>query len=234
MLLITSGCSFSDNANGDLSWPNFVAETLNVEHTQLATGALGNGLISRKLIHEVSTAENKRDLLVGIMWSGPDRLDAYTEDGAFSNRNDENHSWRGQTVFPAHDTGGWVQMYPGWPNLYSVEYYKTYSNTTWNTIQTYEHIIRTQMFLEKHNVQYFMMPYMDHVLELKGSTPSLRHLWNEINFDTFATTQGCLEWVIEAYGPLEEKQSHPRSFQHEEYVDKVILPYLKERGLYVS
>ena len=123
-------------------------------------------------------------------------------------------------------------MYPGWPNLYSIEYYKTYSNTIWNTIQTYEHIIRTQLFLEKHNVKYFMMPYMDHVLELKGDYPALRHLWNEINFDTFVSTQGCYEWCKEESGYIfKEGQSHPNEEQHGEYVDRVILPYLKERGL---
>ena len=120
-------------------------------------------------------------------------------------------------------------MYPGWPNLYSVEYYKTYSNTTWNTIQTYEHIIRTQMFLEKHNVKYFMMVYMDHVLELKGDHPSLRHLWNEINFDTFVTTKGCFEWCVEDSGILVKLgQAHPNREQQEMYVDQVSLPYLKK------
>jgi hypothetical protein len=179
------------------------------------------------LIHEVSVAENKEDLLVGVMWSGPDRMDAYTKDPHFSSRNDENSSWREQTVFPKDDPGGWVQMYPGWPNKYSVEYYKTYSNNVWNTIQTYEHIIRTQLFLEKHNVKYFMMPYMDHVLEQKGNHPSLRHLWNEINLKTFITTDGCLEWCKEKSGiPFVSGQTHPNREQHEMYVDQVILPHL--------
>ena len=229
MRLVSSGCSFSDDRAK--TWPEFLADKLGVRHTQLASGALGNGLISRKLIHEVSITTDKDHLLVGVMWSGPDRLDAYTEDPDFSSRDDHNHSWRGQTVFPSDDPGGWVQMYPGWPNLYSVEYYKTYSNTTWNTIQTYEHIMRTQMFLEKHNVKYFMMPYMDHVLELEDSHPSLRHLWDEINFDTFVTTQGCLEWVIEHFGPLKEGQSHPNDLQHKTYVDEVVWPYLVEKNL---
>lgn len=229
MRLVTSGCSFSDTRYP--TWPIWLAEKLGIEHTQLASGALGNGLISRKLIHEVSLYEDKEDLLVGIMWSGTDRLDAYTEDPDFSSRDDHNASHRKQTVFPEDDPGGWVQMYPGWSNLYSVEYYKTYSNTIWNTIQTYEHIMRTQLFLEKYNVKYFMMPYMDHVLELKDSQPSLRHLWNEINFDTFVTTQGCLEWVLETFGPqaLYYKKSHPARHQHEAYVDKLILPYLREK-----
>ena len=231
MLLITSGCSFSDNRAR--TWPICLQDKLDADHIQLASGALGNGLISRKLIHEVSKKVFKEDLLVGIMWSGPDRMDAYTEDPDFSNKADYNNSWREQTVFPADDPGGWVQMYPGWPNIYSEVYYKTYSNTIWNTIQTYEHIIRTQLFLEKHNVKYFMMPYMDHVLELKGDYPALRHLWNEINFDTFASTQGCLEWVIETFGPLVPGQSHPKEEQHEMYVDKVILPYLEDWGIIV-
>ena len=230
MLLITSGCSFSDNKAK--TWPIWLQKKLGIEHIQLAGGALGNGLISRKLIYEVSIVENKEDLLVGIMWSGPDRMDAYTEDPNFSSRDDCNNSWRDQTIFPADDPGGWVQMYPGWPNLYSIEYYKTYSNTTWNTIQTYEHIIRTQLFLEKYNVKYFMMPYMDHVLELKGNHPSLQYLWNEINFDTFATTTGCFEWCIKDSGSLVKKgQSHPTERQHYFYVEKVIMPYLQNKKL---
>lgn len=230
MILITSGCSFSDSRVK--TWPYWLQEKLNVEHIQLASGALGNGLISRKLIHEVSLVENKEDLLVGIMWSGPDRLDAYTEDPDFSSRNDYNNCWREQTVFPADDTGGWVQIYPGWPNLYSVEYYKTYSNTTWNTIQTYEHIIRTQLILEKHNVKYFMMPYMDHVLELKGDRPSLKHLWDEINLNTFVTTEGCFEWCAKDTGvPVKASKSHPNEREHYMYVEKVILPYLRNKKL---
>ena len=230
MKLITSGCSFSDNR--EKTWPYWLQKELDVEHIQLASGGLGNGLISRKLIHEVSIAENKEDLLVGIMWSSCDRLDAYTEDPNFSNKDDSNYLRRGQIVFPSDDPGGWIQMYPEWTNSYSLEYYKTYSNTTWNVIQTYEHIIRTQLFLEKHNVKYFMMPYMDHVLELKGNAPSLRHLWNEINLDTFMSLGGCLEWCCDKSGlPWKFERSHPKDVHYKLYTEQVILPYLKDRGL---
>ena len=75
-LLITSGCSFSEAINHDITWPVHLTQYLNCEAVHLGRGSAGNGIISRTIVHAVITALKSykpEELLVGIMWSGYSR-----------------------------------------------------------------------------------------------------------------------------------------------------------------
>jgi hypothetical protein len=79
--LITSGCSFSECRSHVGTWPKHLADALpDYAHVSTAMGSQGNGLISRRAIYQVTEAlkqTSPEDILVGIMWSGPDRHDFY-------------------------------------------------------------------------------------------------------------------------------------------------------------
>ena len=79
--LITSGCSFSETHSSHYkSWPENLVESLD-SYNLISKGlaSQGNGLISRGIIYEVSKKLKDgvlaKDILVGVQWSGPDRMD---------------------------------------------------------------------------------------------------------------------------------------------------------------
>lgn len=84
--LLTAGCSYSQPNNIDEAWPLHLDETLSsveyISHT--GHGAAGNQTISRKVISGVLDAleqgASPDQILVGIMWSGSDRQEHYSED----------------------------------------------------------------------------------------------------------------------------------------------------------
>ena len=55
--LITGGCSFSECRSHAGTWPRHLADALpNYEHVSTAMGSQGNGLISRRVIYQVTEA----------------------------------------------------------------------------------------------------------------------------------------------------------------------------------
>ena len=75
-ILITGGCSFSAD---DYCWPVHLQNKLSYDtHYQTGVGSSGNDLISRKVIWQVNkclkSGIKPEDMLVGIMWSGKERL----------------------------------------------------------------------------------------------------------------------------------------------------------------
>lgn len=83
--LITAGCSYSQPANKDITWPLELQHQIKslryVAHR--GHGASGNSIISRKVISTVLSALEQGvlpdQMLVGIMWSGCDRQSHYSE-----------------------------------------------------------------------------------------------------------------------------------------------------------
>jgi len=83
--LITAGCSYSQPANKDITWPLELQHQIKslryVAHK--GHGASGNSIISRKVISTVLSALEQGvspdQMLVGIMWSGCDRQSHYSE-----------------------------------------------------------------------------------------------------------------------------------------------------------
>jgi len=83
--LLTAGCSYSQPNTIDEPWPLHLDETLSSVEYILHTGhgAAGNQTISRKVISGVLDALEQGispdQMLVGIMWSGSDRQEHYSE-----------------------------------------------------------------------------------------------------------------------------------------------------------
>lgn len=234
--LITGGCSFSECIQHPGTWPKHLANSLpQYQHTSTAMGSQGNGLISRRIIYQV-TEELKhtaaKDILVGIMWSGPDRHDFYqlrtkqfiNDDGWMEN----------PTRFVANGQGAWTILSSGWLMPMSRNYFVNFHDQVGQYIYTLEHILRTQWFLKSQGVNYFMTTYMNAVLpELAQTHNDTRHLYNLIDHETFLSVQGQYEWCRDYSGfpfPM-PNDPHPGVEQHKAFVNQIIIPHLKERNL---
>ena len=114
--LITGGCSFSECIGHPGTWPRHLADALpGYQHTSTAIGSQGNGLISRRVIYQVTETLKHtaaQDILVGIMWSGPDRHDFYINSVPEMFESD---GWmENPTKFIKDSPGAWAIMNNGW------------------------------------------------------------------------------------------------------------------------
>lgn len=232
LLLITGGCSFSECISPWIStWPKHLANSLNVEHISTAMGSQGNGLISRRLIYQVQKHLPNRDLLVGVVWSGPNRHDFYLDKKIQFPNND--YWMENPTSVAEESPGGWVINNPWWSDDYSKNYYTMFHDFVGHLVYTYEHILRTQWFLDRHGIKYFMGTYTDEVFpanQLKH--PEVQHLYRMIDRSKFLPVNGIYEWCRD-FSNLEfpaKDDNHPSSDQHELFTQKVILPFLQDKN----
>jgi len=233
-ILVTSGCSFSDYRHN--TWPNHLGSLL-PEYTQNHLGLMsqGNGIISRKLIYKVNQllkTNSASELLVGIMWSGPNRHDFYN---SFYPKNIKNQYdiIENPTGFVDNDKS-WIIFNHFWDTEHCQNYYRNYHDPVFGYVTTMEHILRTQWFLEKHKIKYFMTTYTSEVfLEGYIKHPEVEYLYRQINFDTFLPIQGEYEWCRDFSKfefPLKDDH-HPSPEQHREFTEQVIIPFLKKKQI---
>jgi hypothetical protein len=239
-ILLSSGCSFSFE---DWNWPGHLSKKLNYNLSNVAMPSQGNGIISRKVIYNVEKLlknYKNKDILVGVMWSGVDRFDYYSE------TNDSVYHW-GNFQIPdrriknptniVDDLYNWRIMNHHWTNKESKIYYQTFHTTVSSMIFTIEHILRTQWYLERLGINYFMSTFMDLFNDFDLiNHPEILYLYKQIDFTKFLPVKGCYEWVKDNYrilgfnSPDENNYigTHPTSFGHEKFTDEVILPYLNK------
>lgn len=231
-MLITGGCSFSECVSPwSYTWPRHLANLLiDRHHISTAMGSQGNGLISRKLIFQIQKNLANNDILVGVVWSGPDRHDFYV-DRKLSLINTD--GWMENPTTVVDDSpGNWIITNPWWSNNYSTDYYKIFHSSHGSLIYSYEHIIRTQLFLEKHNIKYFMSTYTSEVFPKEHlDHPEIRYLYDMIDQTKFLPVDGIHEWCRDYSGlefPL-KGDNHPSGEQHNLFTKKVIIPFLKDK-----
>jgi len=235
MLLITSGCSFSECLSDYIdTWPRHLAKALRSIHISCGLGSQGNGLISRKLLYQVYTAlksHSADDILVGIMWSGTSRWECYQEPKPVFDKNTD--GWQhNPTAVADNSHGGWIIANHWWKHTVSDTYYKNYYDPVYSQIQTLEHVLRTQWYLEQHNIKYFMSSmngsvFPDDLLQ----NPECRHLTEMVDWNTFLPCVGEYEWCRDntAYS-FKPNDDHPTSEMHGEFVDRMIMPWLRAQG----
>lgn len=78
-VFISGGCSYSQLRTRDTPWPVWMVKALNPEKISYSgQGSQGNEFISRSVISAVEIALSEgydpKDILVGVMWSGCDRM----------------------------------------------------------------------------------------------------------------------------------------------------------------
>lgn len=239
MILVTGGCSFSDASAHD-KWNTHLEIRMGVNAHHEGLGSAGNGLISRRIIHRVARLLDTHDanqLLVGVMWSGPNRHDYF---------NPGDHGTMEHRV-GVTDHGGreWVITNPWWRDAHSTNYYRNFFSEEGAYVLTLEHMLRTQWFLERHGVRYFMGTYTGEVLPQGGikrhfkstsgmpdtdlaNNPNTAHLYAQLDRARFLPVEGMYEWCRDHSGlpfPV-EGDNHPSEAQHRLFMDRVIWPHV--------
>lgn len=237
-LLITGGCSFSECISDHIdTWPRHLAKSLS-DYTHISTGmgSQGNGLISRRIIYEVnhhlSNGVSPDDILVCIMWSGPNRFDTYFQYPSRDFRVNIDGWMENPTSFVKENKSkNWCIFNHHWQSRVNRIYYKELYDDVMTQIQTLEHILRVQWFLKSHNIKYMMTTYMDHVFA-NVEHPECKYLYTMIDRGNFLPIQGEYEWCKDqGQYPFPNKDDpHPGTHQHGEFTEKVILPFLKQQG----
>ena len=240
-ILIAGGCSFTFE---DWNWPGHLSKILDTSLVNNGMGSQGNALISRKLIYSVTESLKQykpEEIIVGIMWSGIDRHEFYDTKRKQATywgwKNVENLDPRVKNpteVVPGRKN--WYILNYHWTNKESINFYGNFHNHISSMIYTLEHILLTQMFLEKNNIDYFMSTYMDIFSNDEiMNNPEIKYLFNLIDFSKFLPVKGCHEWVKDNYedsggfnNPDENGYVgiHPTSFGHEKFTNEVIIPFL--------
>lgn len=247
--IITSGCSFSDPANLK-SWPLHLGESFGVDCNHLGLGSQGNGLIARKAIHAVHTAlkdgYQPEEILVGIMWSGPDRHDLYFRKLNYELENTD--LWiKNPTHVVENDPGGWLIMNHHWTEKTNKIYYSQLHDFDHQRILTFEKILWVQNYLENLGIKYFMTRYMrDNYLDHPEykSNPNIEWLEEQVNYSSWLPIQTMNDWTlshwtIDDYPMLNitlphgqvvtTRDWHPSYDMHKKFVKDVILPFIKEK-----
>lgn len=240
-VLITGGCSFSDCSWKIYKpWPIHLANLL-TEYRAIHTGAgsQGNGLISRKIIYEVQDILKKgtdpKNILVGIMWSGPSRFDIFNDSqpaGYDNLRKSDIDVLENPIRFVRENPHKeWYIFNWNWKNDFNSAWYRYYQNPIMDQILTIENMLRVQWFLKSLGIKYFMTCYTSKVFDRHAiNHPEVKYLYEMLDFDQFLPVSGEYEWCEENFSS-KSLDTHPSSKQHEAFVDKVIWPWLMSKNL---
>lgn len=234
-LLVTSGCSYSQVPNADISWPVPLSKALNVPAEYHGKGACGNGIISRTIIHAVTNALKKYkadEILVGIMWSGLDRFEVYKKNidiGITKISGPENYC-NPQSVVGDNN---YCIINSVWDDELSKIFYKNLYSPEWAGIVNIEHILRTQWFLKNLNIKYFMTGYHSNAFPIFGAKDDseIKFLMELIDWENWIKEKNMGEWAIKTNLPFRENTNHPSTEMHELYVREHIIPHLVHRNI---
>lgn len=207
-ILLTSGCSFTENNE---TWPIWTSDMLDLELVNMGMGCQGNGLISKKLMYQVKQLLKRvepQEILVGVMWSEPSRMEWYTEDEltypmtpeTFQNMHQHN-----PCKFVHNGPGAWLYTNISWmdrtmstPDIskWATDFYTgRFCNITAMQIRTYEIIMNTQNFLQNLGIDYFMTTFTGKVfLPEDDLNPDITWIKDCIDWTKFLPVDGCLDW----------------------------------------
>lgn len=224
-----------------MTWPYWLANSTGLKLVNLARASQGNGIISRKLIHEISSRLDDRDaqdILVAVMWSGPDRHDFYHDQARTmvdANRKADLQWFQNPAHISETDAGssGWVICNAHWQDDINQMYYRYFHDPVGSLVYTIEHVLRTQWFLQQNNIDYFMTTYDDSVFpDGLIQHPEVSYLFQQIDFQKFLPISGLARWCHDATNiSLRKNSQHPTGDHHQRFVDDIVVPYLNQRGL---
>jgi hypothetical protein len=232
--LIAAGCSFSQVPNQDVTWPVHLRDHLShVECSYfIGQGAAGNGIISRRVIYHVLKAlksYDPKEILVGIMWSGADRLEFYQTNPQLTYK-----LFTGNEFYrnPARivDEYNYYLLNKHWDDEATTTYIKNFYDEIHCYILTIEHILRTQWFLKQYNIPYFMTEYSFDVLPRDSNIinkPDIKYLYDLIDKSHWLEVDNMFNWAVDSGIPFARPPDpHPSTEHHYKFTKEVILSYL--------
>lgn len=242
--LIASGCSFTDEVFYE-TWVTPLSEYLNIPAINLGIAGSGNPTIARQTIFEVSKqlsqGYHSKDILVGVMWSHPDRTDHFFDDtsGMYQHwvDNGMKELWCGgkNPVSNAGDNTGWVIQQSHFPDEYSKIYYENFWSPLAAQIKTYEEILRLQWFLKSYDIDYFFTNISKSTLdETLIDNVNVKWMHDIVDWAKWLDCIGCYEWCkdntdMEFHeSELHLPWQHPTSKMHQEFTKNVIVKFLKK------
>jgi hypothetical protein len=236
---ISAGCSFSQVPNADVSWPVHLRDCFHPEcNYYLGQGAAGNGIISRKVIYALQKALEiyaANEILVGIMWSGHDRMETYANQLNLEHQNINCADNYCNPVRVSQDYSYYI-MNHHWNDELTKTYYKNFYSDIGSYILTIEHILRTQWVLQNAGVPYFMTEYSYDCLP---RNPEIRHhndvgyLYDMIDKSKWLPIDNMWQFAVDTGLPFARpNDNHPSSEHHELFVRDVLLPWLYQKYLF--
>lgn len=257
--LIVGGCSFTAYKGCWPTWLKKYLKNYRLQNTAVGASdnTLIARKIIYNVNSFLENNYNPENIIVGIMWSGYDRKSFYSDDkfqmqkmygmdikGLKTISRTRNKNISVNPHFEPHDRKGVyllsnANMITDYP--YAKNYYKQYHNRTYSRIETYEQILRVQWFLKSHNIKYFMVPYTDNWLTHDKKHSQLDYFTKMIDTDYWLPVSSEKGWIDKnskfsntEYDPIrkiarEPDDHHPSSYQHKEFVDQVVVPWLNSR-----
>ena len=251
-IFIAAGSGLVNSKN---SWQYVCKEKLDYNLFDLTEEKISNALISRKIVYKVNElikTHKPEDIIVGVMWTIPQIQERYISDI----KNDD-YVGKKETELTSVVDGvkNWKVL--NFEQISSSEDCELFFKIIYNELQSYvssvEHILRTQWFLNKLGIKYFMTSHLDifhnkenylkiydfsKLTEYKKSNYLLNILsYNEINYlydmidkKKFLPIYSMLDWVQENYpidGFEDVNKLKPNWFANEKFSTEVILPFLK-------
>ena len=251
--IVTSGCSFSD-AITRYTWPIHLEASYDVNCVHMGLSSQGNSLIARKAIFAVQQLLDQGakpdEILVGIMWSGPDRHDTYISNikGQLSDdiKNLDNMNTN-PTTYVDDDPGGWLIMNPHWKEKTSKIYYSHLHDYANHRVNTYEKILWVQSYLKLLGIRYFMSPFTSEVFKDSNfhNNPNVKWMRDLIDWAQWLPVGSMHEWcythwtdddfpqldvkIKETEETIKWPDNHPTRIMHERFTKEIILPHIKNR-----
>jgi len=217
-LVITHGCSFTRYKWN--TWPNFLSWfEQDIDIKNYGQSASGNETIARGVVNSVLKHKNIHKMY--IMWSGSDRYEVIRD-------TEEKLDHEFATYSRFDPDFNWCVWFGGHPDKKKhIEYQKHFLNEGHGWFRTLEKILYTQMFLDKHNIDYTMMIFKVDVLRHENLSNAERALYKQIDWTKFKFYKdklGLWEFAHELYPEqfAEESDQHPLPFTHYKWVKDII------------
>ena len=199
-------------------------------------------LYQYKIFNLLNSGVSPEDIFVGIMWSGPTRMEFFFEEMWAGPNTD---GWCPNNGNPSHfipdAEGSWFITNQHWQNPIAKEWHEgRFFNPTASYIRTYELILGTQNFCKSLGIDFFMTQFTRGVVDESHDKDS--NLWwmrKMIDWDKWLPVDGCFEWIFlnttlpwdghgEDIPQSIDHLRHPTEKQHAEFCEQIVVPHLKQ------
>jgi hypothetical protein len=239
--VIAAGCSLTKDFKQQ-TWPDYLSQALDAELVNVAARGAGMRFVSRRTMMALEQYSSD-SVLVAIMLPSSDRFDCYVDsDHVMRDEFVNIASWQDGAVPGLVGLDGSVTTRNGYcltggqHRKLKKAYYKYYHNTTAAWIDYWFDVINLQNYLRLRRFKYvFTMAYdLYHTVEQPVNLGAIEYddMLNLVDFSRFVFYQHQRGFLSFARDQGHEFMQHyPVHQAHEEFVQTIIMPKLKNAGL---